>query len=280
MLGEILGFGASVLGTGLAYSAASDAREAYSEVSGQQLALGREQLATVNRIRDKSLARTDNLATKLQQAMEALGPFGGSYFNESELAAEQGRRYAQYRDDADRAITAAASQIKSNMIQRGMDGDRTTLSTDAAREFAPTAQRMYTDAYNKSYTDALAYISGLNSERYRGMDQMASMRTRSFGELDNVLGLPIKYESALIGNTGQGAATMISYAGAGAANMAAQAGRDLGAAGSGLGYNLGRLGREVETTDWYKNLFNSKPVYTPYSPPPSAFLPGSEGAYP
>ena len=141
------------------------------------------------------------------------------------------------------------------------------VSDEAAREFAPTAQRMYTDAYNKSYTDALAYITGLNSERYRGMDQMASMRTRSFGELDNVLGLPIKYESALIGNTGQGAATMISYAGAGAANMAAQAGKDLTSAGGALGFTTARLGREIETTDWYKNLFgkNNNNPYAKYA---------------
>lgn len=265
MLGELLGFGASALGTFMAADAASDATSAYRDVSGQQLAMGREQMAIVNQIRNKSLARTDNLASKLEEALVALGPFGGTYFKESELAAEQGRRYAQYRDDADRAVTAAASQIKSNMIERGMDGDRTTLSSDAAREFAPTAQRMYTDAYNRSYTDSLAYMAGLNSERYRGMDQMAAMRTKSFGELDNVLGLPIKYESALIGNTGQGAAQMISYAGLGAANAASEATKIAGNAGSAFGTSLGKLGTAVEATDWYKNLWGTNPTKTNYN---------------
>lgn len=258
MFGEILGFVGGLIGASQAADASNNATDAYRASSAEQAQVAREQFAEINKTRNKALAGTERLAENLEAAMKALGPFGGTYFNQAELAAEEARRYARYRDDADRAVTKAASMIQSDLIRAGMDGERTTLKADVAREFAPEAARMYGDAYNRARSEALNYISGLNTERYRGMDQMDTRRQRAFAEYDTVIGRPVQYQSALIGNPAVPGQLMASATG-NAASVANQNAQFAAAAGQGLGRSIGQLGTAVSASDWFKNMFKETP---------------------
>lgn len=139
---------------------------------------------------------TDRFSQALQAAYAELGPMADTkLLGQPDIEAEVARRTADYQSDVDRAAEAVASVSEAGLIRSGMD-----TSTPAIQRRGEIAERLsneYQQARNKAATDAIAYISGINSELVRQPELDRLRRAAIMGEVGSVYGSPLDFQLRL-----------------------------------------------------------------------------------
>src|SRR5690606_10857281 len=109
----------------------------------------------------------------------------------------------------------------------------------------------YQQAYRKSFDDALAYISGMMEETYKGQDQKAKQRDTQLNELKPVYSTPIGLETALLSGGGL-TSNLFGTAAQGASAYAQSASNRASSAASAFGSALDNFLKETGPllSDW------------------------------
>lgn len=237
----------------------------------QQAQLGRAQFEIDRNLLDRILQQTGDYRNALIQAQQAMGAYGGSYFDPVELEAETGRRFAIYEDQVNRAIDRVASVEAADRIRSGMDAS--TLAVDERAAMADQAARAMQDAYARARDEALQYISGVKAQEYLGMDQMAKQRAGALAEIGAVLGTTIPLETQLYGG-GQAGLSGSSSAAYHVGNLYGSLSDRASGASQALGETLNEFYREhaPRLADWLRSSGSSQE--TPYWRTPGFRPPG------
>ena len=115
---------------------------------------GKEQYGIEKGVRSNLLKRIYEYQDTLDQVRSDLGKAG--VIDDASLAAEQGRRYRQKIDDAEKALKLAGSKTQSQLINQGLDNS--TMAIESQRALADKGSELYDKAYTSAYDEALAAL--------------------------------------------------------------------------------------------------------------------------
>ena len=115
---------------------------------------GKEQYGIEKGIRSNLLKKIYEYQDTLDQVRADLGK--SSVISDADIAAEQGRRYRQKVDDANRALRLAGSRSQAQLINQGLDNS--TMAIESQRALADKGSELYDKAYTSAYDEALAAL--------------------------------------------------------------------------------------------------------------------------
>tara|TARA_R100001443_G_scaffold83247_1_gene90101 strand:+ start:299 stop:1063 length:765 start_codon:yes stop_codon:yes gene_type:complete len=115
---------------------------------------GKEQYGIEKGIRSNLLKKIYEYQDTLNQVRSDLGQT--SVISDADIAAEQGRRYRQKVDDANRALRLAGSRSQAQLINQGLDNS--TMAIESQRALADKGSELYDKAYTSAYDEALAAL--------------------------------------------------------------------------------------------------------------------------
>ena len=115
---------------------------------------GKEQYGIEKGIRSNLLKKIFEYQDTLDQVRADLGKT--SVISDADIAAEQGRRYRQKVDDANRALRLAGSRSQAQLINQGLDNS--TMAIESQRALADKGSELYDKAYTSAYDEALAAL--------------------------------------------------------------------------------------------------------------------------
>ena len=115
---------------------------------------GKEQYGIEKGIRSNLLKKIFEYQDTLDQVRADLGKT--SVISDADIAAEQGRRYRQKVDDANRALRLAGSRSQAQLINQGLDNS--TMAVESQRALADKGAELYDRAYTSAYDEALSAL--------------------------------------------------------------------------------------------------------------------------
>jgi hypothetical protein len=232
-----------------AAAAAGDANALSQQALNAQLKMALQQMGADNALRDRVIQQTGAYQTSVSNALNAMGPYGSTLWDEKALASEFGTRYASYRDAADDAITELFGTQQADMMRMGMDAS--TLDIDMRAALADKAAELHSEAYTKAKDDALGYVTNLNTARWAGLDQMNKMRIGAVNENQALYEPAMKYLASMITGGGN---TMLSNASYTSSNLYNQLNQQAVNASAGFGQELDDFFSEYgpSISDWLK----------------------------
>ncbi len=194
------------------YSAQNSARQDAKDALALQQAIAKSQIGLANQayaddsaVRNRVLDRSNALAKALGTAYQGMG--SAYTVTPQAVEAEAANRYGLYEQAVNDAFSKAGSQGIADRINSGMD--QSTYDIMSRAELGDRAATALTQARQQAYTDALSYMTGLQSADAAG-------RNQTFNELNAVYGTPATLDASVYGGGAQG----INYSKLGMTNSA------------------------------------------------------------